>query len=845
MKSSHFDVITRALANSTLPRRTLLQGVVGGLVASAASRWGGSQAAPAAIPALQTNTDMTTASMPVCNAEHNRRWLFVRDHLMGVAVHDPFGHNISIIPADDALHGWRPFDGAKQSLCGKLHHFNFYNPWHSGDEADWNNYIIPNAKFQYLIDDARPLAGSSVHDCSPGSNNCMEAEVTPDDHFYRTWAFDSEEEDSAFEGGQICTYGPWVGDGGHDFRPEIHPSEMYWHRSGDETGTTNMIVVQDDSNRFDRRGDYDGFPPSGWRPWSATPRGAVFRVAVHLDTAASLRTYEVTEEYKRNIVTSRPEFADRAKDTDDGNRHVLVYNGKRLLQIWEKGTGTDLDLGVQFFAFCRNASNTRLSGYMQLSVVMGKNQDEDGDRGQEGYYHFKIRQTSGPAAPARLPGDEFAPISSDEALVTPAPGADDLVPLTLRTPLMQIRDLPDTMRRETINGQQQLVADADLEIIFGGDETAATAPSVTSIIVRPDDDTAAAAETPLELTFVPMPSEATAAATGPAPITGRILSVPLGATSPLEVSLSTGETRRIAQPGVFLAPEIRMEQPRDGQPDEGAWDAFVSAAGAVPQPSATPLPLQHVRRWRIETQPLYVPQRAGDLSREDETPFTEALNGAILGEAFEEDEMETGEADRIEELFGSSDPYAVSWTFTARNLTTGETGEDVLTRIQVTPVPASVPETDITIPDGGLEVVFPNDGGFYELVATATMTDGLVPAGQVQHRVWSHVLASTDANSLVEQTLGTVAQLAGLPSNNDLAAMSSLETVAPIADATSILESGEQDSFLDAYAMVEGDPQSRRARSLRVFATQAAVDGRITVEEFGILVRAAKQFWGT
>jgi hypothetical protein len=48
---------------------------------------------------------------------------------------------------------------------------------------------------------------------------------------------------------EICTYGPWVQESIHGFRPEIHPAEAIYWRGTD--GTWNLLMLQDASYRFD------------------------------------------------------------------------------------------------------------------------------------------------------------------------------------------------------------------------------------------------------------------------------------------------------------------------------------------------------------------------------------------------------------------------------------------------------------------------------------------------------------------------------------------------------------------------------------------------------------------
>jgi hypothetical protein len=131
------------------------------------------------VPAFtQQDFVLRSATTPLCGQQQLEDWRFVRDRTFGVAGRDPVGHKIGPNVAYRMGVGmnWYPLDIYKQTLCGKLHHFNFFDGW--GDEADWNTYFIPNASHAYVLEDARPVADPDhIYDCD-GNGDCLEGEIT-------------------------------------------------------------------------------------------------------------------------------------------------------------------------------------------------------------------------------------------------------------------------------------------------------------------------------------------------------------------------------------------------------------------------------------------------------------------------------------------------------------------------------------------------------------------------------------------------------------------------------------------------------------------------------------------
>ena len=369
------------------------------------------------------NTAMTTAQCPICTGEQVDKWEATSDFSFGVAGRDPVGHFLGNANAKKI---WYLVGGPaghrgdeKQTLCGRVDHWDFYDA--SGDEADWNIYIVPSARYSFIIDQVRDhrfdidgkhhVEMDEVHTCN--GERCLEAEITPDESFYRNPYFDRTYEPQLPLGGvtpvpqplrvkpsplmyqEICTYGPWVMDGGHGFRPEIHPSELFWWRERAASGAYVLMLLQDDSNRFDRvtdyyylsnatRGTYSPVtrPAVDWSPWSRVPRTGEFLLAFSASTSdPTFSLFTIEETHARHVVTAKS--AEFREDSDDGTEHNFEFDGTLIARVTE--TQPDDHVGVRFVQVCRRQSDNRILGYVSLRSQVGED-----DRGKEGYLVLRV-----------------------------------------------------------------------------------------------------------------------------------------------------------------------------------------------------------------------------------------------------------------------------------------------------------------------------------------------------------------------------------------------------------------------------------------------------------------------
>jgi len=330
-------------------------------------------------------------------------WNDATTNSFGVAGEDPFGNTIYNYPAKNpqlfqgAPPTFFPIQGDKRTLCGTLNSFGFHDGWDSLGEADWNLNIVPfSPRYSHILEDAKGLPGMNLEDwhrCG-GSNvpNCVEAEITPDESLYSFDWFNANTERSPLVGKCLCVYGPWIADRDHGARPEIHPSELLWWKdparstSGTWSSTldgTFLLLLQDDSNRFDRSNSYDtgGTPDFCWRPWSAYPRTGKFKLAFRVNTlATNPQNLSVSIDKNRNVNVN-------PHDATDGGEHTLVYKRRPLLTVRETGDDGHVQVGFENLFRRTEAEGEVLYGFVTLTSSVGIN-----DRGGEGYILISLSQ---------------------------------------------------------------------------------------------------------------------------------------------------------------------------------------------------------------------------------------------------------------------------------------------------------------------------------------------------------------------------------------------------------------------------------------------------------------------
>lgn len=768
---------------------------------------------------------------------------------LGVFALDPVGHYIgeekawsgtgygfsgwsqaiqSVLHQVNKVH-WTPIDGTKRILCGKLHDFKIFDPkknWaeETAEEMDWNLYIIPTDYHKNAIDLAD---GEPTHDCD-GTNDCMEGEVSPDEERYYTEWFPKINNDkrqnppSPLEGKLICMYGPWVGDGGHDNRPEIHPSELIWWRSTESLtsvelrdegtvrggeGSYYLMVVQDDSNRYDKEfRDHAGYTsgytcPSGGecngRPWSATPRTAKFRVAFEIEADAADPIYfGIQDHWSKNVVTGLFNDAVPGKNIqepwmdsppDKSSTHGLALDGKLLVEV-EELQENDKDIGVQFEDLCRyekEDGKTYLRGFIALTTMIGGEKD-----GEEGFQVLEVY--TGKKAKAGLG-------TSSARLDGKVPG---FALMLMQNPSLKpvIRPVPCTecLRLARNDKKSQLITDIEYQANLSPDENLSdfTISSVNLVTDRQSQ----------KLEF-----EAPRRLSPGNPRLGVAKNVPIMYGGLVELKMESGRNVYIPLPDVSVAPLIVRESVGVSERDPNGWRAILAALKEHDSKSDPPTPVMSAQHWEIEVGPRYAPLKDDRPSPEDESPLEERLREVLL----------EGDRERMLRVFGSEQPFAVDWSFKAINLVSGNEvpvtiGREASTR------EVSVRLEDGIVPDGVLQVVFPEPsaGATYELTASVNMTDTLGTEWQIQHKLYSHILSVEPTEKVLDDIVRTVADLAEISPDELISAAS---------------------FFIDPEdASAQEDLFSTGARIVRLRSLYAAQDQRMTIGELSGILRVAK-----
>lgn len=321
------------------------------------------------------------------------RWADVENFQLGVNAVDTSNRKIgpNIAKRTGVGLNWYPLDRFQHVLIGEIDRYSFHDG--IGAEADWNIFIKPSAEFAFLLDDALPNANrDEVHKCERLGGFCMEAEVTPDEHFFDNPFFPKNGR-SPLVGHDIGVYGPWVAEEAHGWRPEIHPSQALWWRdrvkgsSGDTARHDyHLMVVQDDSNRFDRQDDFSG---NIVRPWSKPPIDMLFRIAVRVP-AGQIRQLVVTEIFGRNVHPIGSSVPDAILALTPTLSHNQVF-GDTQVRAKKASDATHTD--IRFESFTERITGPRFSeksefrGYVSVRCKVGVD-----DRGGEGYIALVIHE---------------------------------------------------------------------------------------------------------------------------------------------------------------------------------------------------------------------------------------------------------------------------------------------------------------------------------------------------------------------------------------------------------------------------------------------------------------------
>lgn len=668
------------------------------------------------LPSLADNFVVSLNNIPICHPGSNAVWQRIVDHQQGAEARDPEGYIIrnyavyerDLWPNPDDL-TYRPYGDTKRALCGRVDRYGFHDATWS-DEADWNIYMIPNSPFSTLLTDPIGLGAREIHDCAGSNNNCLEAEITPDESFYVNPWF-PKSGSSSMVGRQICVYGPWVADHNHGKRPEIHPSEVLWWRdnlSNHELYT--VLMVQEDSNRFDRftRGEWyyktGPYPHPDWRPWTQVPRKLEIRFPFEVGPGSPAFRYDLIPFTRRHVTTSsNPALA---ADADDGASHGLEMNGQVKIGV-EELQGLDEDLGVTFVDLCRNGSILR--GYVRIAAQISVN-----DSGKEGVLVLAVtkQEVQVQAPPPDLPPSvilaEVVTRPPEEGLVL-QPGDRGTGP---------VADLP-----------------FEIAPVKGATVDDRTVRSVELIDAK-------GGRTPVAFQITQEGAEGRSTL-------GVFGSLPTLPAWSMEVTAVSGAVYQRSSDGHTLAGRIADENRFIDPSDPTLWEKFALAAGG--RNSKLPGTLAHAAELRLAAVTGYVPLLGKVAQPEEGSSASRALNLALSDP----------DPARRQAIFGNKEPLAASFTLTARDLVTGK-GVTVLATTNPKPgevgfelVTNNAPETP------AVRLFFPPDAKeeVLEVNLTAVVTDPFGHATTLASRAWNQALVTDEG---IDAVLLAVAEMRGL-----------------------------------------------------------------------------------
>jgi hypothetical protein len=306
--------------------------------------------------------------LPQPSTEYLNEFENIIPNQFGIKITNLSGHRIGYSWARPGP--WRPVTGFRETLRGILntyavevgHAFDIYlgsnDKIYMQGEYDWNFYIRPTGSYIAKF-------GFSEIDC----------EVTPAENYYDTEWFPLKGSDkpSPLLFREICLYGPYVVDEGHDDGKEIHPIDAIWWPEGNDQ--LKVVLLQDAAKgRFREKGMFSKNSKDAhfydWKPWIEYPQLEEIRIPftynpldkkyqhilVEINTAMDITTHLQTGWF----------------DSDDGPQHQLLQAGGFPLPILVRVTelSDNQYIVVQFTDLTRDAGGI-VRGYVQLVAALG------------------------------------------------------------------------------------------------------------------------------------------------------------------------------------------------------------------------------------------------------------------------------------------------------------------------------------------------------------------------------------------------------------------------------------------------------------------------------------------
>ena len=282
--------------------------------------------------------------------------------------------------------------------------------------------------------------------------------------------------------------------------------------------------------------------------------------------------------------------------------------------------------------------------------------------------------------------------------------------------------------------------------------------------------------------------------------TALFRNVPLTRGGTVSLELDSGPPVNLKMPNLALAPVLKSEEAVDTEPAQEAWSAVAAAARTPSAPLEPGVEVLKVRKWSLRIWPHYVAMNDGEPDEKGD-PVADLLNQAVDSSGGTD---QTG----FQRLFGTVQPFTVTWSFRGTNVTTGQA-------VPVRPVERAS-STEIGVSLAGLfsknevHARFPTrSDAVFRLDGVGSMTDAYGIHGSFHFSIWSHYLSS-GVDSLAGKAFAMAARMARKTPD---------ELYRVVAEGDSVPPDGSRAS------------DGRRARMIQMWALQAARDGRVTLDE--------------
>lgn len=238
--------------------------------------------------------------------------------------------NIGICEAEKSDGGpWEPVSGQKQTLCGRMPLNRIATLARENPDGDVDIYLRPNPTFNWLMTRSKRPAGSYFQSGSiggeiafkePGNQSGNDGAI----YFKNIPA-------TLLVNRDICMYGAWVSDFGHDSQPEIHPVQQMWFTEQLAGSTVyHLFSMFDNSKRFN---DGNDFNAGCTKPWIQSPLENTFYLPFELAVPGSiLNRLEIVDStiiYDIEIVSSH-----KMNGYDSGHSSLnIVYKGLTIIKV--------------------------------------------------------------------------------------------------------------------------------------------------------------------------------------------------------------------------------------------------------------------------------------------------------------------------------------------------------------------------------------------------------------------------------------------------------------------------------------------------------------------------------